>query len=942
MKNYNNKIIYSLGFLILILACSTKKDNFATRNFQALNTKYNVLYNGGLAFDKGIETVKSQYIDNFWEILPVERQQPIVAIKSAVEGKAEAATKNADFERAELKATKAIQRRSMNIDGSERNSQIDEAYLMLGQSRYHDQRYIPALEAFNYILYKYPKSDKIYDARIWIQKTNMRLDNDNLALVNLTELLGEIKLKNQTYADANAILAQAYIKTEQKDSAITSLSKAVQFTKKDEEKARYLYIKGQLYEQLNQNESAFSTYQDILNMKRIAPKVYSMHAETRQAMQFDFTKGDSIFFLKKYNELLIDRENRPYLDILNHQLALTYDKSKNSKQAKKYYNKSLRAKSQDQYLDASNYRNIADIYFYDAKYVMAGKYYDSTMTKLTPRTKEHNFIKKKRENLDDVIKYEAIANTNDSILKVLKMSNNDKTKFYEDFITKLKSDETKQKLIEDKAKLAAKSSSDKDKDSKTGAESKPNIPKNEFGANVNSSSNFYFYNQVTVAYGKVEFRKIWGDRTLKNNWRNGTSIANISNEEITDEDEALAEVKNSKDKIDSKLITSESKYDADFYLKKLPKKQSEIDVLIKDRDFAYFQLGSIYKEKFKEYKLAQFKLETLLNNKPEEKLVLPTMYNLFKIYEIIDIEKAIAMKALILKMYPNSRYAQILINEDQNKSTPDSPILVYKDLYQRYLAGDYRNISTELDKYIEKYNGEEILPKFELLKSNNLGKLKGLAEFKKSLEYVALTYPNVQEGKDADAFVKNDIVAMEELQFNLEKPLSWKILFRLDCNSNTTAKPLQDKLAKFINSNVYSKITLSNDLYLMDEDFIVIHNIKSESQAMEIMSILRDFKDYKIEDQGIVISSDNYKIVQIKKNLEDYLCDPKKISTPVVKKAVQENPVYEKSRENSKMDQKVRVQKSMMPPNSMPQLDPTNEEDNPEINLQDFRQQKKK
>jgi hypothetical protein len=49
----------------------------------------------------------------------------------------------------------------MNI-GGEKNFQIDEAYLMLGKSRYYDQRFIPALDAFNYILYKYPNSSKIY------------------------------------------------------------------------------------------------------------------------------------------------------------------------------------------------------------------------------------------------------------------------------------------------------------------------------------------------------------------------------------------------------------------------------------------------------------------------------------------------------------------------------------------------------------------------------------------------------------------------------------------------------------------------------------------------------------------------------------------------------------------------------------------------------------
>ena len=116
MKNFN-KSHTILAFLIFLMACSTKKVNFATRNFQALNTKYNVLYNGGIALDKGVATVKTTYTDNFWEVLPVERQQPPLDPNSTNK------TKNADFERAELKATKAIQRRSMNIEGSERRSE---------------------------------------------------------------------------------------------------------------------------------------------------------------------------------------------------------------------------------------------------------------------------------------------------------------------------------------------------------------------------------------------------------------------------------------------------------------------------------------------------------------------------------------------------------------------------------------------------------------------------------------------------------------------------------------------------------------------------------------------------------------------------------------------------------------------------------------------------
>ncbi len=100
---------------------------------------------------------------------------------------------------------------------------MDEAYLLLGKSRYFDQRFVPALEAFNYILYKYPASDKINQAKIWREKTNIRLDNDELAIKNLKRLLKQEELEDQDLADATSMLAQAYLNTKSVDSAITQL-----------------------------------------------------------------------------------------------------------------------------------------------------------------------------------------------------------------------------------------------------------------------------------------------------------------------------------------------------------------------------------------------------------------------------------------------------------------------------------------------------------------------------------------------------------------------------------------------------------------------------------------------------------------------------------------------------------------------------------------------
>jgi hypothetical protein len=357
LKNNTIKYIIFTGLLIFLIACSTKRNTWLSRNSHALSTKDNILYNGEIALDKGVEEVKQQNIDNFWETLPVERMQ--ISDKSMMPGQ----TRNANFEKAETKATKAIQKHSMNIGGSEKNPQMDEAYLMLGKARYYDQRFIPALDAFNYVLNKSPNSDKIYIVKIWREKTNMRLDNDALAVNNLRKLLKEIKFKDQVFADANATLAQAFINLQEKDSAIAKLKIANEFTKSNEEVSRYTYILGQLYEQLGYKDSAYASYQAVIDMRRRAAKSYVIHAHARQAAQFDYEKGDTTAFLKKYKDLLEDRENRPHLDVIHHQLAIFREKTNNGELAKKEYNLSLKKKTGDTYLSASNYRNRDYIYF---------------------------------------------------------------------------------------------------------------------------------------------------------------------------------------------------------------------------------------------------------------------------------------------------------------------------------------------------------------------------------------------------------------------------------------------------------------------------------------------------------------------------------------------------------------------------------------------------
>jgi len=865
---------YSLvvGFLFFLIACSVKKDKFINRNFHAVTTEYNVLYNGNLALDKGLEDLKATYQDNFWEVLPVER------MPNTEEALLPGETKNKDFERAEEKAVKAIQKHSMNIAGTEKNPQMDEAYLLLAKARYYDNRFIPSLESLNYILYKYPLSDRIYHAKVWREKVNIRLDNEDAAIKNLKLLLKDKKIDGQDLADANAMLAQAYMNIQVNDTAIASLKVAKEATKNNEEKARYTFILGQLYENLNYQDSAYAAFQEVIEMNRKSPPRYVIQSHAKQALQFDYKKGDTLAFVEKFTKLLEDRENRPYLDILHHQMGIFYDKQGLNEKAKFYYNKSIKSVSQDSYLISSNYRNIGEIYFKEAQYKTAGKYYDSTLLRLNDKTREYRKIKKKRDNLEDVIKYETIAQQNDSILKVVAMNEVERKTFYDNYIAKLKiEDEKKAKIAAEKAEKEANlQASLNNNNTLPGGNKNPMGKKDiqvlDIGSSTlppgmvgdNGGNNFYFYNPVAVEFGKKEFQMRWGKRALSDNWR---LLSMTKNNAKDDEKNSTDDEENQSDEKEE----FNPKYDSQFYISQIPTDQKLIDSLAKDRNFAYYQLGLIYKEKFKEYELAASRLEQLLKNKPEERLVLPAMYNLYKIYQQISPVKAADMKQQILAKYPDSRYAQILNNPEVEVTDSDNPEIVFNALYKKFENNQLREVYTEVEEAIFKFTGEESLPKFEMLKAKVSGRTSGLDEYKKALNFVALTYPNAQEGKQAEKILKDEIPSIEALDFGKAAPSSFKLVFPKKYPYEKEVKNLMDKISNFTNESNIASLKISEDIYSLNENFIVVHGFESKEQAASILGFLQTHKDYKISDKTYVVSTEDYKIIQMKKKMNEWI-----------------------------------------------------------------------
>ena len=840
MKTSFKAILILLISVLFIAGCSRKKDSFVNRNFHAVATEYNVLYNGYNALESGRKSLNDSYEDDYWEILPIERMQ--ITDEIILPGQ----SKNSDFEKAEEKAVKAIQKHGMNIDGKEKNPQIDEAYLLLGKARYFDERFVPSLEAFNYILFKYPASDKINQAKIWREKTNIRLENDELAIKNLKRLLEQEQLEKQDLADATSMLAQAYINTKFLDSAVWQLEIAANATKSNDERGRYRIIQGQLYNALGKRDSANYAFDKVIELHRKTPRIYFIAAHVGKSKNFDIKTGDKIQFLELLTELEENRENRPFLDKIYHQIAEYHLADSSLFLAEDYYKRALNVDSRDKHLMALCYEALGTMNFDYNDYKVAGAYYDSTLLNLKDNSKSFRAIKRKRDNLDDVIFYEAIAQRNDSILNLVSLTEEERLIVFNEYVAKLKAEAEAQKQRDEIAK------------------------RNNIGIGVSPISNavgmtavqnvtsFYFYNPTTVSYGRNEFRKVWGQRPLEDNWRWANKGIGGSGIEIVDD-----VIRNA---------TDDELFDPQFYINRIPNKQTQIDSLSNDRNFAYYQLGLIYKDKFREFKLAKDKLQSLLKSSPEERLILPSKYNLYKIYlELNDVEAAENIKQDIIANHKDSRYATILLNpnaklgEDEN-----SPEFLYETLFRAYENQEYAKVIAGCETHITAFDGEAIVPKFELLKASAKARLYGFESFKEAINFIALNYPNSAEGKQAENMLQSVIPVIEKREFIAnENSNSFKLVYQFENTNDETVLAFYAKLNEGVKNTFFDNITTSVDVYNKNTKLVVVHGFTDYLRALSYAEILREKHD--IFEKSFYVATKNYEIIQIHKTLETYL-----------------------------------------------------------------------
>ena len=94
-------------------------------------------------------------------------------------------------------------------------------------------------------------------------------------------------------------------------------------------------------------------------------------------------------------------------------------------------------------------------------------------------------------------------------------------------------------------------------------------------------------------------------------------------------------------------------------------------------------------------------------------------------------------------------------------------------------------------------------------------------------------------------------------------------VFPFKRSNNEAALKLKERLEASLKDLNYANV-VSKDIYNLEEQFVVVHGFKSKDFALGYIELLKNNKDYKIDNENFVILSANYKVVQVHKNIKDY------------------------------------------------------------------------
>ena len=844
--------------MVLFSGCSTKKKNFLSRGYHNLTAKYNVYWNGKEAMKDGVNKLERSHSDNYEEILEVFPVGTSESAKSVY----------SEMDRAIEKGGLTIAKHSMLIKGKEYVASIDDAYMLIGKAHFYKRDYVLGLEMFDYVIKQYKKNDIRFDGYLWLIRTYTELARFKDGEKIITLLEEEKKFPKKKLGELAAVKADYFIKKGDYNLAKDQLIQAINKTKRRKSKTRYTYILAQLYEELNNNDSAYYYYAQVL--KKNSPYVMEFNARINRALMASAQSGNIDAIKKELIKMSKDDKNIDYYDRIYYALGDIALEEGQEDLALDYLKKSVASTTQNITQKAVSYFTIADLYFDKPEYELASAYYDSSIAILEPVHEQFQRVSARQQSLAELVKNIRIIELQDSLLELSQMSDLELDAYIDELVEKVKFEE-EQRQFEEANKPSAQQQLNQ-------------LNQNQSGGLSTTGTGWYFYNTTAMSFGANNFRQLWGDRKLEDNWRRSTKRSNAL-KEIIDENG------------DTTSLTTAQLMDPAFYKQGIPRTEAEIDSANLKIQDAYYDLGTIYKEQLSENQRAINSFEELLKRYPAGKWNLETYYQLYRLYLAEgDERKSQEYANKILREYPDSDYASIIKDPkylEKLEAMRGRLGSMYDMAFDNFNKGEYERVIEAADSALVSFKEDEILSKFALLKIMAIGATEKLIVYRKALEDYIAKYTAAPEKARAEellAYVKGlmgETVPDEQVSESTgeeKKPEeeyvydeNGKHFYTMIVTDLPEMSEMKAKISDF-NARMFSveELSIKNLQYSATEDLIFVQGFKETKKAVDYyQAIATDtivFENIDLNKTAqFVISQDNFAKFYRKKEIPPYM-----------------------------------------------------------------------
>ena len=722
LKHIRVSRLIILGLAVVsFVSCSTQKNTWATRSFHQTKVKYNILYNGNIAYDEGLKAIRDANTDDYSRVLylyPVSNHTAAQAGASQMDKTIDKCRKCIKLHSIKSKPKRNPKKANdpkykLWLQSEEFNKNMNLAWLRLGQAEFHKGDFLGAVSTFNYIINHYQNDpDMIAQCQLWVARAYAELGWQYEA----EDMLNRVQIDALSRKHAklySAVKADVLLHGEHYHEAIPFVKIALPHEKRKIYRPRFAYVLGQLYEREGKKDDAISAYKSVV---RMAPtNEMEFNARLRMA------ELDGKNAIRRLKSMTRQSKYKDRLDQIYGAIGNIYLAQPDTAKALEMYEKAIAESTQAGTPKAAVLVRAGDIYFEQRVYAKAQPCYREAVTILTADNKDFDRIQKRSEVLDELIVSYNQAQLQDSLQRLGQMTEEEQRAIVDQIIADLieaeKNDSIKQ--VQAARELALDEG-----------------PRSVNTANMlgggNQKGEWYFYNPQLIKQGQQEWRRRWGNRPLEDNWRRQNKQVMIGDELGSAPSEGMDSTMLGADSIPARQTFETDIHKPEYYLQQIPR--TEQDYIVSDSLWreAMVSLYYIYRDKVEDEQLAAEILREL-----EERFAghpsLATIYEEQQLRALRNNPEYIA------------RMRRMLAEQDS----------LYEATYVAYTHGRFKEVKTNKQYAETNFPQSELMPRFLFLNAVSVARTEKQDAFVKELQHIVEAYGETEIGAMA-----KDMLAM--------------------------------------------------------------------------------------------------------------------------------------------------------------------------------------